>query len=367
MGRHAVTLLPDPAPASRKVVRRAVFFGIVLVVSALSTLIPLPYVVLSPGPAVDALGSMSRDGKQVDVVVVPTTVGHPTTGSLDLTTVRLLGGPGARVSLADLVYAWIDGRRDVYPRDQLFPPEATEEQVREENAAEMHDSQEDAAAVALAELGYPIATEVSIRELAPQSPAAGVLEAGDVVLTIDGVAMTSAQAVRDAIQQVAAGTSLEMVVRRKGMNRTVLVPTKASEDGKTVVGVFLATRLDLPIDVTINAGDIGGPSAGLVFALAVYDKLTEGALTGGAIIAGTGTMSLDGTVGPIGGIRQKMYGARDAGAQWFLAPADNCGEVVSGVPDGLRAVKVATFDEAISAVKAIGSGAGATLPTCSAG
>jgi PDZ domain-containing protein len=367
MGRDAVTLLPDPAPASGKVVRRAVLFGVLLVVAALSTLIPLPYVVLSPGPAVDALGSMTRDGKQVDVVTVPTTMAHATTGSIDLTTVRLLGGPGARVSLADLAYAWVDGRRDVYPRDLLFPPEVTEDQVREENAAEMHDSQQDAAAVALAELGYAIDLVVSIRELTPQSPATGVLQAGDVVLEVGGAAVTSAQSVRDAIIAVAPGASVEMVIRREGMNRTVRVPTTTSEDGKTVVGVFLATALDLPINVTINAGDIGGPSAGLVFALAVYDKLTDGALTGGAKIAGTGTMALDGTVGPIGGIRQKMYGARDAGAQWFLAPADNCREVVGAVPDGLRAVKVATFDEAVAAVQAIGAGTGPSLPTCSVG
>lgn len=133
-----------------------------------------------------------------------------------------------------------------------------------------------------------------------------------------------------------------------------------------MIGVFLSIDYELPVKVTINAGGVGGPSAGLMFGLAIHDVLTPGAATGGQVIAGTGTLDPDGVVGPIGGIRQKMVGARDDGAQWFLAPADNCAEVAGSVPDGLRVVKVGTYAEGVSALKAIGTGTGDSLATCQA-
>jgi PDZ domain-containing protein len=128
--------------------------------------------------------------------------------------------------------------------------------------------------------------------------------------------------------------------------------------------VGLRLDYDLPVDVSLRTGNVGGPSAGLMFSLAIYDVLTPGELTGGKEIAGTGTMEDDGTVGPIGGIRQKLVGAQAAGADFFLAPADNCSDVAGHVPDGLRVVRVATFDEGLAAVRGIASGDGASLPTC---
>ena len=141
-------------------------------------------------------------------------------------------------------------------------------------------------------------------------------------------------------------------MRRDGSERTVQART-AEVDGRTVIGVSLRLDYDLPVDVTINTGSVGGPSAGLMFSLAIYDVLTPGELTGARDIAGTGTMEDDGSVGPIGGIRQKLVGARAAGADYFLAPAENCDEVIGHVPDGLRVVRVATFDEGLGAVEAI--------------
>ena len=116
--------------------------------------------------------------------------------------------------------------------------------------------------------------------------------------------------------------------------------------------------------IDVNAGDVGGPSAGLMFSLAVYDKLTPGALTGGANIAGTGTIDSVGTVGKIGGIQQKLVGAKRGGATWFLAPAGNCDEVVGHIPEGLNVVKVATFTQARDAVEAIAAKHTASLPRC---
>ncbi|MDD6373614.1 MAG: Lon protease [Bifidobacteriaceae bacterium] len=120
------------------------------------------------------------------------------------------------------------------------------------------------------------------------------------------------------------------------------------------------------VKVSIEIGDVGGPSAGLMYTLGIIDELTDAEETGGQTIAGTGTIEDDGSVGAIGGIRQKMVGARDAGATWFLAPSSNCDEVVGHVPDGLRVVSVGDIDDAYTSLVAIGEGAGDSLPTCSA-
>ena len=156
-----------------------------------------------------------------------------------------------------------------------------------------------------------------------------------------------------------------MVVTRDGKRRTLEVTTGKASDGSTIIGVNLRVDYDLPVEVTVNTGSVGGPSAGLMFSLAIYDVLTPGELTGGEKIAGTGEMTDSGAVGPIGGIRQKLVGARDAGATVFLAPADNCSEVVGHVPDGLQVVRVATFAEGLSAVEKIAKGEGSNLRPCS--
>jgi PDZ domain-containing protein len=155
-----------------------------------------------------------------------------------------------------------------------------------------------------------------------------------------------------------------VVLRRGGTKQTVSVTTTRSDDGRTILGI--EPKFTFPFDVKIQIEDIGGPSAGTMFALGIIDKLTPGDLTGGQFVAGTGEISPDGTVGPIGGIAEKMVGAHDAGAHWFLAPADNCDEVVGRVPDGLRVVRISTLHDARLAVEKIGAGgdAASRLPTC---
>ena len=106
----------------------------------------------------------------------------------------------------------------------------------------------------------------------------------------------------------------------------------------------------------------------MMFALGIIDTLTPGSLNGGEKVAGTGTISADGTVGPIGGIRQKLWGAKDAGADWFLAPESNCDEVVGHVPDGLRVFAVEDLDDSLAVLDAIRDGGDLdALPTCDAG
>ncbi len=330
-----------------------------IAVAGVLSFIGLPYVVMSPGPATNILGEAGGK-KLLEVEGAPT---YPTEGRLDFTTVSVQGGPGVRVTTYDVLRAWVSGSDEVLPEDEVFPPDTTEEQVEEEGAAEMAGSQTVAAATALRALGKEVDQVVAIAGVPDGSPSKDVFRAGDVLVSVDGDAATSSDAVRAAVQRHEPGDTFPVVVRRDDREQTLTARTGESE-GRTVIGVGLRIDYDLPVDVTLNTGNVGGPSAGLMFSLAIYDVLTPGALTGGKDVAGTGTMDDDGSVGPIGGIRQKLVGARTEGAEFFLAPADNCDEVVGHVPDGLRVVRVATFEEGRDAVTAIGRGDLGSLPTC---
>ncbi|MGL5867240.1 MAG: YlbL family protein [Dermatophilaceae bacterium] len=344
-GRLAVTLLISS-------------FALIIVAGAVS-FVDLPYVVMSPGPATNVLGEV--DERPVLSVSGATT--YPTSGALEFTTVRVLGGPGVRTNVYRLAEAWISDAEEILPEEQVYPPDTTEEQVQQEGAAEMAQSQTTAAATALRALGRPVTQTVAVGRIPEGSPSSGVLQVDDVLVSVDGDAATSPDAVRAAVQRGAAGSAVSVVVDRDGSRRELQVPT-AESDGRTVLGIELSLDYELPVEVTLNTGEVGGPSAGLMFSLAIYDVLTPGELTGGAEVAGTGTMDDNGTIGPIGGVRQKMVGARDAGATWFLAPAEDCAQVVGNVPDGIRVVRVSTFDDALAAVQAIAGDRADGLPTC---
>ncbi|MDO5712738.1 MAG: PDZ domain-containing protein, partial [Micrococcales bacterium] len=242
---------------------------------------------------------------------------------------------------------------------ELYPPEATRAQVQEMTTEQMAGSQHAAATVALRALGKP--ERAVVAQVAPAGPAAGILRVGDLIESVADTPITTTPDVSRLVQ--AAGDRVAMSIERSGESKQLSVPTKVVQ-GRRMVGVALEAKFDPSIKVTIDAGDVGGPSAGMMFALAVYDKITPGPLTGGRKIAGTGTMAIDGSVGPIGGITHKLVGAKNAGAQWFLAPAQDCSEVVGQIPDGLSVAKVATFEEARVAVQSIAAGTGATLATC---
>jgi PDZ domain-containing protein len=144
--------------------------------------------------------------------------------------------------------------------------------------------------------------------------------------------------------------------------------TPVTVTGAVVIGINVTMEYQFPFKVEIQLDKVGGPSAGMMFALGIIDKLTPGAIQGGADVAGTGTIDQAGTVGPIGGIQQKLYGAKNAGADWFLAPAENCNEVTGHIPDGLKVFAVKTIDDSIAVLDAIRTGADtSTLPACPAG
>jgi len=336
----------------------AVFVG--MVIAALMGLVHVPYAILSPGPITNTLGN-GPGGKPL--ISVESRATYPTTGALDFTTVAVRGGPDTPVTVWDLLRGVFDQSRSVVPAEQLFPKGVTSTQVDHENAAEMADSQQEAIAIALRSLGLKVPEVVKVRDLSKDSPAKGVLLAGDVLVSIDGAAVSTPDAVRQAVRAHKAGESALFTVLRAATKQVLAVKTTESE-GHTVVGVFLQAAFDFPVKVSINAGNVGGPSAGMMFSLAIYDKLTPGALTGGVNIAGTGTINSAGAVGPIGGIQQKLAGAKTGGATWFLAPAANCNEVVGHIPEGLRVVRVATFSQARDAVKAIADKGATSLPSC---
>ena len=352
-------LVEDPYRLSRRSTVALVGFFLVIALGALSTMVGLPYVVMKPGPITNTLGKLA--GQQLITVSGAQT--YPTQGALDFTTVRIRGGPGYRVTVWDLLSAAINPSEAVVDEQLYFPKGVTDKQVEEASTAEMIDSQQEAVAVALKALGQKVVEHVVIGQVAKDAPSAALLKAGDEIVSVDGKAVTDSDAVRVGVGAHQPGETVALGLVRGGKSLTVEAKTRTA-DGRATVGVFLGIRFEFPIDVKINAGNVGGPSAGTMFSLAVYDTLTPGPLTGGQKIAGTGTIDSTGRVGPIGGIQQKLVGAHDGGAKWFLAPADNCDEVVGHVPEGLRVVRIATFDEAKTAVEAIADKRADSLPTC---
>ena len=343
---------------------------VALIALVVLTFLPTPYVIQRPGPVYNTLGTAAdKDGEQVPLIAVDGAETYETAGSLDLTTVQVVGNRQRTPSWFELALAWTDSSKAVVPLDSVFPEGVTTEERDAQNATLMVDSQHEATAAALSELGYDTGAQVAVVEAVEGTPADGVLETDDVITAIDGTAVDSATQLREKIQD-AEGSAVELTVLRGGEEKTVeITPEERTAEGKTtwVVGVTLRTDYDFPIDVTIQLDNVGGPSAGMMFALGIIDTLTPGELNGGKDVAGTGTIAADGTVGPIGGIRQKLYGARDAGAEYFLAPAANCDEVVGHVPDGLQVIRTGTLEESLDALSVIAEGGDvASLPTCTA-
>lgn len=327
-------------------------------------LVPVPYGVQAPGPTVNTLGS--ADG--TPLIAVDGTDTYPTSGELLLTTVTTAGGPGYPVETADVIQGWLSPASKVAPIETFFDPTQSQDEIDDASAQQMISSQENATVAALTELGYDVPAVLTIVATQPGSGSDGVAQDGDVITGIDGGSgVVEAVTYADLAEVLAAtppGSTVQLVVDRDGESVSLPIVTSDDGNGGSLLGVFLAGEFDYPVDVHIQLENIGGPSAGTMFALGIIDVLTPGEMTGGEVIAGTGTISLGGVVGPIGGIQQKLAGARASGADYFLAPASNCEEVVGHVPDGLQVVRIGTLAEAVDAVEAIGTGDAAGLPTC---
>jgi PDZ domain-containing protein len=338
---------------------------LVLVFAVVGALMPVPYVMLTPGPTTNTLGDTDKGKPLIEITGRQI---YPDTGHLNFTTVAYQGGPGNRIDLLTALRGWLDSKTAVVPEEAIFPKDESVQKVEQENTAQMESSQDAAIAAALTELKIPITTTIKVASVQPNMPAQGLLRKGDEITAVDGTKVAKVEDVSAQIGKHKTGESAKLTIKRAGKEQTVDVRTVAapansgSKTGKPVVGVVLGEDHSFPFTVKISVGDVGGPSAGLMFSLGIYDKLTPGSLTGGTFVAGTGTITAEGEVGPIGGIQQKMIAARDAGAKVFLTPKDNCAEATANAPKGLRLVEADTMHDAIASLEAIRTGQGVVAP-----
>lgn len=326
---------------------------LIAIFGALGGIGTVPFVALGPGPTYDTLGSV--DGQTVITIVGQDT--YPTGGRLNMTTVSV----GTDLTLFTALGRWLSGRYALVPREEVFPPNRTEDQVQQEQAKAFQDSETFAETAALAYLKYPM--RVIVNRIVADAPAKGELEPGDRIIAVNGRTVSGAEQVREALADTKPGQVVEVRYQRGPATSTATITLGGREDRQSgFLGVEPANEPDVPFDIKISLADVGGPSAGLMFALAIVDKLTSGELNGGQFVAGTGEITSDGQVGPIGGIPFKMAAAREAGATVFLVPDANCLEASQRAPDGLRLVKVGTLTDAVNALDTLGTGGDA--PSC---
>ncbi len=324
---------------------------------AVSVLVQVPYVILGPGPTLNTLGRAS--GKPLIAISGHPT--YPTSGHLNMVTVSYQGCSGDEFNIFTALAAWLNPHEAVVPQGEICPSGQTQQQTQQQDTEEMTGSQQTATAAALTELHIPYATEVVVVQTVPGYPADGVLRAGDVITAVDGKPVTGPSSLTGLIYAHPAGSTLTVTIDRNGTTQQVRIGTKESS-GHPVMGVEIQEQYKFPFSVTFSVGDIGGPSAGMMFALGIIDKLTKLNLTGGKFIAGTGEITASGQVQAIGGIQQKMVAARDAGATYFLTPASNCSDTTGAMPAGLRLVKVSTLTQAVDYLEDIR--AGQSVPSC---
>lgn len=323
--------------------------------------VPSPYVVEVPGPTYDALGATDA-GPLISIDGAET---YPTEGELRLLTLAMYGNPEHPLSWIDVAQAYLDPGDSIIPMSVAFPETQTIEQSNEAGRVDMRNSQQAAIAAALLHEGNDVVSDVRVAGVIPDTPADGVLQADDRILSVNGRTPYDVWSIRESIAAVDGPTVFE--IERDGAPMTVEV-TPLVEGDERLVGIYASNEYTFPFEVDIELPNVGGPSAGMMFALGVVDELTPGAMTAGTRWAGTGTIAALGDVGPIGGIVQKLYGAADAGATHFLAPVENCGEVVGHIPDGLTVFAVDTLDDAITAIETVAMNEDTSaLPTCASG
>ncbi|GAB3474450.1 YlbL family protein [Amycolatopsis cihanbeyliensis] len=322
----------------------------------LGAFVRVPYVALGPGPTYNTLGTV--DGTQV--VRIEGHQSYPTSGQLRMTTVSL----DDEVTLFGALGLWVSGRFALAPREEYFKPGESDAEVKKENVEQFQDSQSNAEVAALRRLGHPV--KVLAKEVVAGSPADHVLSAGDRLLVVNGKEITKEDDVRAALADTEPGQTISLTFQHEGRPQRTESLTLAEhpdpERSEGFIGLQPIDRADVPFDVEISLQDVGGPSAGLMFALAIMDRMTPGDLVAGEQVAGTGEITEKGQVDPIGGISFKVVAAHEAGATTFLVPQANCAEAAAAAPEGLRLVKVTDLDSALDALEGIK--AGEPVPSC---
>lgn len=344
---------------NQRLIAAVVAAPLVLLLVLVAAVVPLPFATYEPGDTFDVLAE--NDGSEI--IQVDGAEVYRDDGQLRMTTV-LVSVPGQRKNLFDLVGTWWDDDEAVYPYDAVYGEDDTAELSEIESDIEMVSSQDTATAIALRELGYDVPASIQVSYVDAETPAEGVLRARDVVLGAAGEPVRTGDDVVEAVQATPAGDALTLTVSRGGEERQVeVIPEQV--DGEKRIGIRIGLGFELPVDVRVNIPPaIGGPSAGLMFSLAIYDTLTPGSLTDGRAIAGTGTIGADGAVGRIGGIAQKVAGARADGAGLFLVPPANCADALTADSGDMRLVRADTFETALQAVEDWTADPDADLPSC---
>ena len=350
---------PQPDRGHRRLSRRVrtlVIGGVLFIVLAIVALaLPVPYVILGPGPTVNTLGTFDKQ----PVIAIDGRTPNKVTGNLNLTTVSVSLG---HVTAVQAMLGWLARDQVVVPRETIIPPGQTQNQIQQQDAEDFSNSQDEAEGAAFCELNYP--KYFGVLGVAAQMRPKAALKIGDRLVSLDGQDISTRPTLEAVLATKTPGRSATVVVQRRGVRATatltLLAPAAGAKGAR--MGVTVAQACFAP-NFTVKLGlnnDIGGPSAGMMFALGIIEKVGTTDLTGGKFIAGTGTIDPTGTVGPIGGIQLKMIAARRAGATVFLAPASNCTDVRGNVPAGLRVAKVSTLHGAVQALQDIKAGRSTT-------
>ena len=358
----------DPGPVedvdlgrrSRRRVRlTALGVALGIVVITLGLVVQIPYYVLSPGSSRPTEALIAVDG-------APT---YATDGAVDFLTVSL-----RQATPVEALAAWINPDLDLTPEEKILGTQSPDEN-RELNIRLMTESKDAAQYQALTRLGYPVTskgTGAVVASVVEGGPSSGLLVPGDVIVRADGVPIDFSQQLIDVISSSRPGRSVTLAVEPFDATRSdarparevqVVLGSRESDASKGFLGVSTFTRdlsFSFPVQITIDSGRVGGPSAGLAFTLGILDVMTPGSLTGGRSISATGTIALDGSVGPIGGIHQKVMASRRAGVDLMLVPSSEIDEA-RRYAGGLRVEPVDSLDQALEILATIGGG-DAVLP-----
>jgi PDZ domain-containing protein len=327
---------------------------LLLATGLVGAVLPVPYVAQVPGPTYNTLGSIGT----TKIITITGKTPNEVDGNLNLTTVGVTRG---RLSLVQTVRGWFAKDVSVVPEDAVYPPDRTQQQTQQQNRQQFLSSEQAAEAAALGHLGYP--DKVVVEGTTDGSPAAGKLQEGDAIESVAGRPTPDTATLTAVLGSVPGGTTVPVTYTRLGTPGSTSITTRPATDrAGALLGVLVSDAPSAPFTVDIKVADVGGPSAGLMLSLGILDLVGDQDLTGGKVIAGTGTIDEKGTVGPIGGIQLKMVSAKDIGATTFLTPAGNCAEAVQAPQPGLTLAKVATLDDALTALADVR--AGRTPPTC---
>jgi len=314
---------------------------------------------LAPGDPQNVLGS---------AIKISGTDTYPTTGKLSVTAV-MITDPDSYITAFDIFYGWVDKNRAVLPRDRVYPDGETAAEAVREGAAEMSSSQINATAAALSYLGYQIPSKLVVVGVSEQSNAHKVILSKDQILSIDRIKLNNTTALLRYLEDKKAGEVVLVEINRTGVGVMIKeIALSPRPDGSAFIGINIQEQFDFPFDVKIKLDETGGPSGGLIFALGIVEKLTQADLIRSRNIAGTGTITTDGLVGPIGGIAEKIIGAKNDGVDLFFTPINNCRDINNpdqiGAGKGgksMKIVPVATLAEAIEVLKLPEN---AKLPSC---